>query len=65
MAAWLCALAVLFVYFRSGLWYRESMNRHVSPFELIELAGWILFGIVLPGIPFSRLLATRRPDSHR
>lgn len=61
LVAWLCSLTVLVFYFRSGMWYQEhSQSRHVSMEDLLVAAGFLIIGVVLPGLPFLRLLELRK-----
>jgi hypothetical protein len=60
LLAWLGALTVLTLYFFSGRWYVEnSGTRPVSGDELLFAAGLLIFGVLLPGLPFLRLLRNR------
>jgi len=61
LLAWLGMVLILALYFLSGWWYAENTAiRPVSSLELAGLLGLVVIGVLLPGIPFWRLVAARR-----
>ena len=63
LLAWAVLVAVFALYFMSGWWYRENTAiKPVAPAEYLELAGCVIFGVLLPGLAWRRLLAARSQE---
>ena len=61
LLAWGVLSALLALYLLSGWWYRENTaTRPVAPEEYLELLGFTIFGVLLPGVAWGRLRVTRR-----